>query len=111
MADHGNVKMINSKAEWDAALAAAGSKLVVVDFFATWCGPCRFIGPKVVELSKTYTDVVFLKVDVDQLDGLAAELGISAMPTFLLFKNKARLQDELVGANEARLRTLIEKNK
>ena len=41
---------------------------VVVDFFAEWCGPCKVLAPKLDELSKQYSDIVFLKVDVDSLE-------------------------------------------
>jgi thioredoxin 1 len=56
------VKVVATKAAFDAELAAAGSKAVVVDYFATWCGPCKVIAPYYEELSKQFTDVVFLKV-------------------------------------------------
>jgi len=56
------VKVVATKAEFDAELAAAGSKAVVVDYFAVWCGPCKVIAPYYEELSKQFTDVVFLKV-------------------------------------------------
>ena len=56
---------VKTKAEFDAALSAAGSKLVVVDFTAAWCGPCQRIKPEFETMSKEITDVVFIKVDVD----------------------------------------------
>ena len=56
---------------------------VVIDFFATWCGPCKHIAPKFEELSKTYSSIQFLKVDVDQSDELAEQFSIRAMPTFV----------------------------
>lgn len=55
-------KYLETKAEFEAALQEAGSKLVVVDFTASWCGPCQMIGPKFEAFSNTYTDVVFYKV-------------------------------------------------
>ena len=55
-------KFLETKADFDAALKEAGDKLVVVDFTASWCGPCQMIAPKFEELSKTYTDVIFYKV-------------------------------------------------
>ncbi len=57
---------IPSKSEFDAVLSAAGDKLVAVDFAATWCGPCQKIGPKFAAFADSYTDVVFVKVDVDE---------------------------------------------
>jgi thioredoxin 1 len=58
--------MISTKEEFDAALKDAGSKLVVVDFTASWCGPCQQIAPVFKELAQENKDVVFLKVDVDE---------------------------------------------
>lgn len=56
------VKVVGTKKEFDEILAGAGSKAVVVDFYATWCGPCKVIAPYYEALSKEYTDVIFLKV-------------------------------------------------
>ena len=53
---------IGSTEEFDAALAAAGENVLVVDYSTTWCGPCKFVLPKFEELSEKYDDVVFLKV-------------------------------------------------
>eukprot|EP00745_Piridium_sociabile_P014636 TRINITY_DN2159_c0_g2_i14.p1 TRINITY_DN2159_c0_g2~~TRINITY_DN2159_c0_g2_i14.p1 ORF type:complete len:110 (+),score=24.47 TRINITY_DN2159_c0_g2_i14:316-645(+) len=107
------VFMVTSKADFDAKLESAGDKLVVVDFFAEWCGPCKMIGPKIAIMAKEYTDVVFLKVDVDHADveDFVQDLGISAMPTFKFFKNKKECCDPVMGANEKNLRTAIDANK
>ncbi|XP_034871989.1 thioredoxin isoform X2 [Mirounga leonina] len=59
------VKQIESKYAFQEALNSAGDKLVVVDFSATWCGPCKMIKPFFHSLSEKYSNVVFLEVDVD----------------------------------------------
>ncbi|ORZ41501.1 thioredoxine 2 [Catenaria anguillulae PL171] len=86
----------------------AGSKLVVVDFYATWCGPCKVIAPKFATFSDQF-DGVFLKVDVDELGEVAQTAGISAMPTFHLYKNGNKVA-ELVGADAKKLEQLIADN-
>uniref|UniRef100_A0A3Q3E5M3 Thioredoxin-like n=1 Tax=Labrus bergylta TaxID=56723 RepID=A0A3Q3E5M3_9LABR len=80
-------------------LKEAGDKLVVVDFTATWCGPCKRIGPKFVEESKKpeNQNVIFLKVDVD-------EAQVKALPSFLMNTVFLVFQiDEFSGADVAKL--------
>nr|2YPM_A Chain A, LAFCA THIOREDOXIN [synthetic construct] len=103
------VIQVTNKDEFESILSEA-DKLVVVDFTATWCGPCKMIAPKFEELSEEYPDnVVFLKVDVDEVEDVAAEYGISAMPTFQFFKNGKKV-DELTGANQEKLKAMIKKH-
>ena len=107
----GKIKNVDSLEEFNTALDEAGDKLVVVDFHATWCGPCKMIAPKLAEMAeKEFTDVVFLKVDVDKNDETAEKYSVSAMPTFLFIKNKGK-KDSFAGANEAKLREFIQKYK
>ena len=61
---------------------------VLVEFWATWCGPCRMMAPVVEELAAEYDGrIVVGKVDVDENETLAAEFGIMSIPTMLIFKN------------------------
>src|SRR5579872_3802501 len=59
--------------------------MVVADFTATWCGPCKKAAPQIDKLSVKYPKVTFLKVDVDENPSLVKELEIKSMPTFLLY--------------------------
>lgn len=61
-------------------------KLVVVDAYAEWCGPCKLLTPKIEEFSRKYSDVVFAKFDIEKLRGLASKLEIRAMPTLNFYK-------------------------
>ncbi len=79
--------------DFKSQLSAAGSKLVVVDFHATWCGPCKMIAPLVGEMAEQMAaDVVFLKVDVDEAEDVAAEYNITAMPTFLFMRDGKKVR-------------------
>ena len=98
----------SSKSDFDAAIQ--GGQLVVVDAYATWCGPCKAIAHKVEEYSEDYPDVKFIKFDVDESPDIAQELGIRAMPTFLLFKGCQKVE-EVVGANPAAIEAAIQKHK
>ncbi|CAH8626307.1 unnamed protein product [Schistosoma margrebowiei] len=84
------------------------TKLVVVDFFATWCGPCKTIAPLFKELSEKY-DAVFVKVDVDKLEETAKSHNVSAMPTFIALKNGEKV-GEVVGASIAKVEDMIKKH-
>ncbi|KAI9376407.1 thioredoxin-like protein [Aspergillus egyptiacus] len=99
------VKPITSKAEFDEKVMNAPGP-VLLDCFATWCGPCKAIAPKVEEFAKAYPDITFYQIDVDELSDVAAELGVRAMPTFYIFKNGQK-GDAIVGANPPALEAAI----
>lgn len=67
--------------------AAKASSVAVVDFSATWCGPCRMVAPLMEELSEEMAGVNFYNVDVDQNNSLAIEYGISSIPAILVLKD------------------------
>lgn len=76
----------------------SGNLPLVVDFWATWCGPCRMVGPIISELAEKYDGkIVVGKCDVEECDDIAAEYGIRNIPTILFFKN-GEIVDKLVGA-------------
>jgi len=107
------VQELNTAAEFkEKVLDDTSDALIVVDFFAQWCAPCKMIAPKIEKMSKEdFKDVKFFKVDVDENEETAQEQEISAMPTFLFFKKGQKLADNVMGANEAKIKELIEKNK
>ena len=61
--------------------------LILVDFFATWCGPCKMLSPILDELSEEVKDVEFIKVDVDEEGDLAREYGVMSIPNVFLIKD------------------------
>lgn len=79
---------------------------MVVDFTASWCGPCKAIAPHFEELSTKYPEIVFVKIDVDELEDVAGECGISAMPTFQVYSNGVKVS-EMTGADPAKLAALV----
>ena len=78
----------------------SGNLPLVVDFWATWCGPCRMMSPIIAELAEAYDGkVVVAKCDVEENEDLAAEFGIRNIPTILFFKG-GEVVDKIVGAQQ-----------
>lgn len=78
-------------------IIAQDGKTVLVDFWATWCGPCRMIAPVLEEVAKERPDVTVCKVDVDEERELALEYGVSSIPTLLVFRD-GKLVNQSIGA-------------
>jgi thioredoxin 1 len=93
----------------ESKLLVNNDKLIVVDFYATWCGPCKIMDPILKELSKEYAGKVdFYKIDVDE-NAVDDALGVTAMPTYFFIKNSANL-DVVKGAmSKEDMTSLIEK--
>ncbi|KAL0930569.1 thioredoxin [Colletotrichum truncatum] len=104
------VHNLTSKAEFDALLEDKTKPAVILDAFATWCGPCKAIAPILVNLSnhKDNKKLHFVKLDVDEIPEVSQELGIRAMPTFIIFKHGQKAQ-EIVGANPNALTQAVAK--
>ncbi|GAC75143.1 hypothetical protein PANT_14d00058 [Moesziomyces antarcticus T-34] len=92
------VKAIESYEQFKSLIE--GDKPIIIDFWATWCGPCRVIGPIFEKISDTPAGdkIDFYKVDVDAQEKISAEVGIQAMPTFVIF-HKGQPVKKIVGAN------------
>ncbi|KAF9913510.1 hypothetical protein BX616_009942 [Lobosporangium transversale] len=100
------MKTISSQDELNSQLSSAGSRLVVVDFFATWCGPCKTLAPILEGLERKHTTTIFAKIDVDKAQDCARQYNVSAMPTILFFKNRSEV-GRVVGSNVGKIQSLI----
>ena len=85
--------------------------LTFVDFWATWCGPCRMMAPIVEELAAETPDVVFAKVDVDENPDVAMGLRIASIPTLMLFKDGTAVERVIGVTPKDELKKLIEKHR
>ncbi|XVE84925.1 hypothetical protein DITRI_Ditri17bG0051000 [Diplodiscus trichospermus] len=103
---------MQSTSQWRAELEASkqSNKLLVIDFTATWCGPCKRMEPAIEEYATLYADVQFIKIDVDMLADVARDFKVDAMPTFVLVKQGKEV-GRIVGARKTELQKLIEKHR
>ncbi len=102
------MKLLN---EQDFDSAVNQSSIMIVDFFADWCGPCKMLAPFIEELSAQYTDIGFSKVNVDNAQSLAAKFQISSIPTLIFFKNGKEIKRVVGFKPMPELEALIEEVK
>ncbi|KAL0921576.1 hypothetical protein M5K25_008662 [Dendrobium thyrsiflorum] len=104
----GNVVSIHSSIELETKLKAATklSRLAILYFTATWCGPCRSIAPVYKSLAERHPKTVFLKIDIDEVHNVAHQWNVSSVPTFFFVKDGKEI-DKVVGADKSGLERKI----
>ena len=89
-------KIIKSD-DFESEVLQEKEKIVVVDFYADWCGPCQMMAPVFEELSQEMDNVKFVKINVDENSKLASQYSVFSIPTFLIFK-EGEVIGQMVGA-------------
>ena len=101
--------LLKTADEFRRAMIDSGDKLVVIDFFATWCTPCQMMVPKLRAIEHEFPEVAFYKINVDENEDTTEYYSVTAMPTFILFRNSVAL-DRMKGADPVALKALIAKH-
>ena len=86
------------------------NKRVVVDFYATWCGPCKMMHPIIEKISQQYPDLKIIKVDVDKHESVAREYSVMSIPTLVLFKDGNVIEKNVGFVPEEQLVKWIQNN-
>ncbi|CAD5194368.1 unnamed protein product [Musa acuminata subsp. malaccensis] len=100
---------IHSAGEWTQNWESHSqtNKLMVIDFSASWCGPCRFVEPAFKAMATQYSDAVFVKINVDEIPEVSKQWKVQAMPTFVLVKGGQEV-GRIVGAKKDELERRIQ---
>ncbi|KDR85488.1 hypothetical protein GALMADRAFT_234390 [Galerina marginata CBS 339.88] len=104
-----SITHLTSLSQLNGILSKSKEKLSVIDFHATWCGPCHAIAPTFEALSKQYPTVNFLKCDVDAVPDVAQKYTVAVMPTFIFLKGSTKV-DQIKGADKSILTNTIRKH-
>lgn len=99
-----------SEAGFDKALQSG--KLMMVDFWATWCGPCKMVAPVMEQLARDYEgkDIIIGKVDVDDETALAQRYGVMSIPTVIFFRNGKEIERKVGAMPPAAYSTVLDAN-
>ena len=98
MSENPNIIDVTETEFNDKVIEASESKLIVVDFWAPWCGPCRMVAPVVEEISKDFEGKIkVFKLNTDENPNVASQYGIRSIPTLMIFKGGQKV-DTVVGA-------------
>lgn len=86
-------------------------KLVLIDFFATWCGPCKMLAPVIEQVSEEHEDVMVVKVDVDKNPELAVLYKVASIPTLVFLKEGKLVKEHIGFASKSEIETMINEYK
>jgi thioredoxin len=102
------IREVKSLNDLDTILDVANkeNKSVIMDSFATWCGPCKKIAPDFEKLSYICKDTIFIKTDIDIAQDIAEKFVIESIPTFILFKNK-KISRRYTGSNIDEIKKIL----
>ncbi|XP_024970295.1 TPR repeat-containing thioredoxin TDX isoform X1 [Cynara cardunculus var. scolymus] len=108
--ENGEVVTIHKAVELETRLSGSSrsNQLAILYFTATWCGPCRLMGPLYTKMAAKYPKVAFLKIDIDEARDVAAQWNISSVPSFFFIRNGNKI-DQVVGADKTSLEEKIAK--
>lgn len=104
-----NLLLLANKNDFYRILKETQNRLLLIEFFANWCGPCQTLAGKLEQLAEVYRGkILVVKVDVDEFEDLALEYDVSAMPTFMLMRNQQKLE-QFTSSNQKTLDKNLEK--
>ena len=99
------MKIANSAEEVEQEIEKS-SNIILLDFYANWCGPCKRLTPKLEEMENEFPNVIFIKINVDDLDELSEKYSIKCMPT-IIFKKNNDIVNRIEGSNIDEIRTTL----
>jgi thioredoxin 1 len=101
---------LNNDDDFTTLIKNSDNLYAIVDFYAPWCGPCKKLSPELEKLSEKYTDLSFIKVNVDEHDEIADKYEITSLPTILVFATKnCEIEECVQGIDEKDLEKLCQK--